>query len=59
MTGVTAGCDARHLASHQLARESVCGVRKGEAMVHQDFLFLVLMVIALCFGKWEAGHWKH
>jgi len=28
-------------------------------MVGQDFLFLALLIIALYFAKWEAGHWKH
>jgi hypothetical protein len=28
-------------------------------MIHQDFLFLTLMVIALYFASWDAGHWKH
>jgi hypothetical protein len=27
-------------------------------MVHQDFLFLMLMVIALYFASWEGGHWE-
>ena len=60
MTGVTADCDVRHLASKPAASELVCDERKKEgAMVHQDFLFLMLMVIALYFASWEAGHWKH
>jgi len=28
-------------------------------MVHQDFLFFVLLVVVLYFAHREAGHWKH
>jgi len=31
-------------------------LQKEEAMIHQDFLFLTLMVIALYFASWDAGH---
>jgi hypothetical protein len=36
--------------------------RKSEkelAMVHQDYLLLVLVIIVLFFAKWETGHRKH
>jgi hypothetical protein len=32
---------------------------KEGAMVYEDYLLLVLLIIALFWAKWEAGHWKH
>ena len=41
-------------------REAIKWKKKEEAiMVREDFLFVVLLVIALWFARSESRHWKH
>jgi hypothetical protein len=42
-----------------MAENKVVEKEKEAAVVRQDFLFLILLLIALYLAKWEAGHWKH
>jgi hypothetical protein len=45
--------------SRRIAEYVNKGERKEAAMLNQGYLLLVLVLIALFFSKWDAGHWKH
>jgi len=60
VTPVTLNAGRRHIAARLIAQQSLSRKgKRGAAMVYEDYLLLVLLIIALFLAKWEAGHWKH